>query len=136
MGLSDREFNVDIAACRASFAAREENRLAGREKRRQAALEAAVSALKAILPHYVKVRRAYLFGSVVRPGAFRLDSDVDVAVEGMEAADYFALWRDLERAMPDWQVDLRDLVPGTHFAERVQRSGCLVYGSKDSGAES
>jgi predicted nucleotidyltransferase len=135
MGLRDREFNVDIAACRASFAAREENRLAEREKRREAALEAAVKALHAILPHYGKVRRAYLFGSVVRPGAFRPDSDVDIAVEGIEAADYFALWRDLERAMPDWQVDLRDLVPGTHFARRVQMEGRLIYESKDSGAE-
>jgi predicted nucleotidyltransferase len=135
MGLSDREFNVDIAACRATFAAREEKKLAEREKRRQTALEAAANALNAILPHYSKVRRAYLFGSVVRPGAFRLDSDVDIAVEGVEAADYFALWRDLERAMPDWQVDLRDLAPGTHFAKRVQMEGRLIYESKDSGAE-
>jgi predicted nucleotidyltransferase len=136
MKLSSHEFDVDIAACRESFAAREERKLAEREKRRQTALEAAASVLNAILPRYSKVHRAYLFGSVVRPGAFRLDSDVDVAVEGIEAADYFALWRDLERAMPDWPVDLRDLVPGTHFAERVQMEGHLIYESKDSGAES
>jgi predicted nucleotidyltransferase len=136
MSLSGREFNVDVAACRESFAAREEKKLAEREKRRQMALEAAVNALNAILPHYGKVSRAYLFGSVVRSGAFRLDSDVDIAVEGIEAADYFALWRDLERAMPDWQVDLRDLVPGTHFARRVQMEGRLIYESKDSGAKS
>jgi predicted nucleotidyltransferase len=135
MELSGREFDVDIAACRASFAAREESRLAERETRRQAALAAAVNALKAILPHHGKVRRAYLFGSVVRSGAFRIDSDVDIAVEGIEAADYFALWRDLEEAMPDWPVDLRDLVPGTHFARRVQMEGRLIYESKDSGAE-
>ncbi len=136
MRLSSREFNVDIAACRESFAAREERKLAEREKRRQAALEAAVSALNAVLPRSGKVRRAYLFGSVVRPGAFRPDSDVDIAVEGIEAADYFALWRDLEEAMPDWPVDLRDIIPGTHFAERVQMEGHLIYESKDSGAES
>jgi predicted nucleotidyltransferase len=136
MSLSGREFNVDVAACRESFAAREEKKLAEREKRRQMALEAAVNALNAILPHYGKVSRAYLFGSVVRSGAFRLDSDVDIAVEGIEAADYFALWRDLERAMPDWQVDLRDLVPGTHFARRVQMEGRLIYESKDSDAKS
>jgi predicted nucleotidyltransferase len=135
MRVSSREFNVDIAACRESFAAREERKFAEREKRRQAALKAATSALNAILPRYGKVRRAYLFGSVVRTGAFRLDSDVDVAVEGVEAADYFALWRDLEGTMPDWPVDLRDLVPGTHFAERVQMEGHLIYENKDSGAE-
>jgi predicted nucleotidyltransferase len=135
MGLRDHEFNVDIAACRASFAAREESRLAERETRRQAALAAAVNALKAILPHHGKVRRAYLFGSVVRSGAFRIDSDVDIAVEGIEAADYFALWRDLEEAMPDWPVDLRDFVPNTNFAERVQRSGQLVYECNKASAE-
>jgi predicted nucleotidyltransferase len=135
MELSGREFDVDIAACRASFAAREENKLAEREKRRQAALEAAVNALNAILPHYGEVRRAYLFGSVVRSGAFRPDSDVDVAVEGIEAADYFALWRDLENAMLDWSVDLRDFVPNTNLAERVQRSGRLVYEYDEASAE-
>ncbi len=136
MKLSSREFNVDIVACRESFTAREERKLAEREKRRQVALEAAGAALNAVLPRYGKVRRAYLFGSVTRPGAFRLDSDVDIAVEGIEAADYFALWRDLEAAMPDWPVDLREFVPGTHFAERVQMEGHLIYESKDSGAES
>ncbi len=133
---SGREFNVDIAACRASFVDREEKKLAERETRRQAALEAAANALHAVLPRYRKVRRAYVFGSVVRPGAFRLDSDVDIAVEGLEAADYFAFWRDLEGAMPDWPVDLRDLVSGTHFAERVQMEGHRIYESKDSGTES
>ncbi len=135
MRLSDSDFSVDIAACRESFAAREERKLAEREQRRQVALEAAGDALNTILPRYGKVRRAYLFGSVVRPGAFRLDSDVDIAVEGIEAADYFALWRDLEEAMLDWPVDLREFVPGTHFADRVQMEGKLIYESKDFGAE-
>ncbi len=136
MRLSDSDFSVDIAACRESFAAREERKLVEREKRRQVALEAAISALNAVLPRYGKVRRAYLFGSAIRPGAFRHDSDVDIAVEGIEAADYFALWRDLEEAMPDWPVDLRDLVSGTHFARRVQMEGRLIYECKDSGPES
>jgi len=134
--MSTSNFNVDLAACRESFLAREEKKRADREKRRQTAQEAAVSTMLAILPRYPTVRRAYLFGSVLRQGAFRLDSDVDIAVEGVNATDYFSLWRDLEEAMPGWTVDLRDFVPGTHLAERVQREGRLIYERKDSGTES
>ncbi len=128
-------FNVDLAACRRSFIAREEKRRAERERRRQAALRAAQNAIASLLPDYPTVRRVYLFGSVVRPGAFRDDSDVDIAVEGVGPAEYFALWRDLEKAMPDWTVDLRDLVPGTPFARRVQARGQLVYEREGSGPE-
>jgi DNA-binding NarL/FixJ family response regulator len=39
--MSTSDFNVDIAACRGSFIAREEKKLAERENRRQTALEAA-----------------------------------------------------------------------------------------------
>ena len=133
---AQERFNVDLAACRRSFIAREEKRRAERERRRQAALRAAQDALASLLPHYPTVRRVYLFGSVVRPGAFRVDSDVDIAVEGISPAEYFALWRDLEEAMPNWTVDLRDFVPGTPFARRVQARGQLVYERKDSGSES
>jgi predicted nucleotidyltransferase len=122
-----RQFNVDLDACRRSFIARQESRQAERERRRQAALEAAADAITSVLPRYPTIRRAYLFGSVSRRGAFRVDSDVDIAVEGVDATDFFTLWRDLEEAMPDWTVDLRDLVPGSDFARRVQERGRLIY---------
>lgn len=122
-----RQFNVDMDACRRSFMARQESKQAEREQRRQAALEAAANAIASILPRYPAARRAYLFGSVLRRGAFRIDSDVDIAVEGVDAADFFPLWRDLEEAMPGWTVDLRELVPGSDFARRVQERRRLIY---------
>lgn len=124
------QLNVDLEACRRSFMARQERKQAERERRRQAALEAAANALMSVLPRYPTVRRAYLFGSVSRRGAFRIESDVDIAVEGIDAADFFPLWRDLEEAMPGWTVDLRELVPGSDFARRVQERGWLVYEGK------
>jgi len=133
---AQERFNVNLAACRRSFIAREEKRRAERERQRQAALKAAQDALASLLPDYPTVRRVYLFGSVVRPGAFRADSDVDIAVEGVGPAEYFALWRDLEEAMPNWTVDLRDLVPGTPFARRVQARGQLIYERENPGSES
>ncbi len=128
-------FNVDVAACRRSFIAREEREQARRELRRQAALKAAINAIRSVIPGYAMVRRAYLFGSVLRHGAFRIKSDVDIAVEGVDAADFFSLWRDLEEAMPDWAVDLRDLVPGSNFARRVQERGRLIYEREALGDE-
>ncbi|HEY71679.1 MAG TPA: nucleotidyltransferase domain-containing protein [Thermoflexia bacterium] len=42
-------------------------------------------------PSYPSLRRVYLFGSVIRPGAFLPSSDIDVAVEGLDAEAYFDL---------------------------------------------
>jgi predicted nucleotidyltransferase len=76
--------------------------------------------------------RIYLFGSVVRPGAFRLDSDVDAGVEGADAQDYFALWRDLEREAPEWTIDLREVSGNPPFAERVRATGIPLYERESS----
>lgn len=134
--MTQSHFGVDVAACRRSFIAREERKRAKRELRRQAALQAAFNAIISIAPRYPTLRRAYVFGSVLRQGAFRLKSDVDIAVEGVDATDFFPLWGDLEEAMPDWGVDLRELVPGSNFAQRVQESGRLIYERENSGFES
>ena len=79
-----KRFNVDVAACRRSFIARQERQQARREFRRHAALKAAINAITNVIPGYPLVRRAYLFGSVLRQGAFRLESDIDIAVEGVD----------------------------------------------------
>jgi len=131
--VSTSDFGVNIAACRESLLARERKARAEREARRLTALKAARQAVLECVPGYPSVRRAYLFGSVVRPGAFRRDSDVDVAVEGIGVAEYFALWRDLERAASDWTIDLRDVTRTSLFAERVRATGLLIYERDDAG---
>jgi len=74
---------------------------------------------------------------VLRPGALRSTSDIDLAVEGrLSAGEYFALWRELERAAVGWPIDLVELDRDLRFAARVREQGELIYGHPDSDAES
>ncbi len=135
--MSTPNFGVDIDVCRATFLARQHRARAEREARRLTALEAVRQAILKCVPGYPSVHQAYLFGSIVRPGAFRLDSDVDVAVEGIGVAEYFELWRDLESAAPEWTIDLRDITgQSSAFAQRVQATGWLIYERNDAGPQS
>ena len=134
---SASEVVFDIAACRAYLYARQEQQFRAREERRVAALKALRVAAHSVLPRFPGVRRAYLFGSVLRPGALHSTSDVDVAIEGeLNAKEYFALWRELEQAAPDWLIDLVDLSRDVRFADRVREQGELIYGYPDSDAKS
>ncbi len=100
-----------------------------------AARASARAAIPVVASRCPAIRRAYIFGSVTRPGAFRADSDIDVAVEGELSADaYFSLWRDLEAALPGWEVDLVELDQDIYFATRVRESGELAYERCDSTA--
>ncbi|MDY7040303.1 MAG: nucleotidyltransferase domain-containing protein [Chloroflexota bacterium] len=134
---SDHHITFDVAACRTHLQARQEQQHQAREQRRRAALREVHAAACSILPRFPGVRRAYLFGSVLRPGAMRASSDVDVAIEGkLSAESYFALWRELERAATGWQIDLVELDRNPRFAARVHETGELIYERSDSDAES
>ena len=131
------EKTLDVAACRAHLRARQRRQYEAREQRRQAALKALRSAAPSVLPRFPGVRQAYLFGSVLRPGALRGTSDIDVAIEGaLNAKEYFALWRELERAVAGWTIDLVELERDLHFAARVRERGELIYGHPGSDPES
>jgi predicted nucleotidyltransferase len=132
---SERAF--DVAACRARLRARQEQQYLARERGRLAALQALRNAVCSVLPCFPGVRRVYVFGSVLRPGAWRSTSDVDLAVEGkLSAEEYFALWRELERAALNWPIDLVELDRDLRFADRVREQGELIYERPDSSAQS
>ena len=127
----------DLTACRASLRSRQERQYQARERRRLAARLAVIAAVRSVLPRFPSVRRVYLFGSVLRPGGMRSVSDVDLAVEGdLAAEDYFALWRELERAAGEWPLDVVDLDRHARFAARVRAAGELVYECPDPYPES
>lgn len=127
----------DVSACRAALRARQAQQYAEREKRREAALAAVRAAADHVFSHFPTVRRAYLFGSILRPGALRRTSDVDIAVEGeLDAETYFAVWRELERSAEGWDIEMVELDPGVRFAARVREQGEMIYERADSDAES
>ncbi|PSN18643.1 signal peptidase [filamentous cyanobacterium CCP5] len=69
------------------------------------------------------VDRAYIFGSLVRPGRFGRRSDVDIAVEALEADQFFPAMAALSEAVGR-DVDLVELGK-CPFAERIRQAGKL-----------
>jgi len=118
---------IDIAAVRHNLQARAERERAGREARRAATERAVSEAVQKAIVNFPSVKRVFLFGSVIRPNAFRSDSDVDVAIEGLGVADYFPIWKAIEDAAPDWIIDVRDITHPSPFADRVRATGRLIY---------
>lgn len=125
---------AQIEAYRRSLEQRLQQVRESAEKRRRQALRAVQRQAPAILAAYPSVKRAYLFGSVTRPGSFHPTSDIDIALEGTTAADYFAVWRDLERALPDWTVDVREITEVSPFADLIRKTGTLIYERTDPSA--
>ncbi len=126
----------DLAASRAYLKFRQERAYQVAEQLRQAALHAVYRAARLVLPRFPGVERAYVFGSVLRPGAMHAGSDIDVAIEGMlSAEEYFALWRALESELSEWTVDLVELDQEVRFADRVREQGALIYERSDSDVD-
>lgn len=124
---------TDIESVRTFLRERERVRDEQHEVERQRVAEMARQAARQVMPVFSAVRRAYLFGSVMRPKTMRRDSDVDIAVEGsLTAEEFFALWREMERAIPDREVEIVELDKNLHFAERVRETGEIIYERKDS----
>jgi predicted nucleotidyltransferase len=124
-------FEFDIETCRQNFKLRQQRNIQEMEARRLVAREAVLAALQVVLPRHPEVRCVYLFGSVIREGMFHLESDVDVAVEGTNAEQYFALWRELNDAVSGFLIDLRDINQPSNFADTVRQRGELVFERKD-----
>ena len=116
-----------IEVYRRTFQERLKRQQEAREEIRQRVLQAVSKKLPAVAARYPSVQRVYLFGSTIQPHAFHEKSDVDIAVEGTTAEAYFAFWRELEQALPDWVIDLREITTSSSLAERVYRTGLLIY---------
>ena len=85
------------------------------EKVRQAA---------AILKRRFGARRVLLFGSLAHPLWFRADSDVDLAVEGLRAKDYWTAWQTVEDLLEDRLVDFIEIeTAGKSLQQAIQYYG-------------
>ena len=132
-----RDVPFDLAASRAYLESRQEQEYRIRERRRQAALADVRAAVQRVLPRFPAIRRAYIFGSVLRPGAMRATSDVDIALEGeLDAETYFAVWRELEKTAEGWEIEVIELGPDLRFAASVRERGEWVYERTDPNVES
>lgn len=80
----------------------------------------AAAALKARF----EVRRVLLFGSLAHEAWFVPDSDVDLAVEGLPARDYWRAWRLVEDIIAERPVDFVDMKTVTDSLRRaIERYG-------------
>lgn len=71
------------------------------------------------------VTRIIVFGSLVKH-RFHPDSDIDIAAEGIPAADYFAAVAAVNRVSRRW-VDLKPLESlDSHFRDRVLAEGTII----------
>lgn len=70
------------------------------------------------------VRRVVLFGSLAHSGWFRADTDVDIAVEGLDTKDYWDAWRLVEEVIADRPVDFIELESASDALRRsIERYG-------------
>ncbi|HEY0513256.1 MAG TPA: nucleotidyltransferase domain-containing protein [Thermoanaerobaculia bacterium] len=95
-----------------------------REALRLDVLERARDAVRRTAPLFPAVRAVYLFGSLLRSGRFRPDSDVDVAIDCEDIEAETPFWRMLEEAL-ERDVDLRPRVGAV--ARAVEEGGELCY---------
>ena len=123
-----------VQTYRRLFARRAQARLASREERRRGARQAALAALPELLAQYPAVRRAYLFGSVLREGAFTAFSDLDIALDGADTEMCLEIWREAEKTMADWPLDVRPL-DDSAFAARVRKKGEIIYARSSHSAQ-
>ena len=69
-------------------------------------------------------QRVLMFGSTTDPA--RESHDIDLAVEGVPPAEFFAFYGDLMCALSK-PVDLIDLARRNRFTELIRRDGIPIY---------
>jgi predicted nucleotidyltransferase len=102
-----------------------------REALRLEVLERARAAICRSAPLFPAIRAAYLFGSLLQPGRFRPDSDVDVAIDCDDIEVETPFWRKLEEALRR-DVDLRPRIGA--IARAVEEEGERCYERKVPGS--
>src|SRR5436305_11676306 len=113
---------ADLLPFREYHARRERERRQERESLRLGVLEQARDAIQRSAPLFPAIRTVHLFGSLLHPGRFRPDSDVDVAIDCDDIEVETPFWRLLEEALQR-DVDLRPRI-GT-IARAVEEEGEL-----------
>ena len=93
---------------------------ADQEKMRIAALQQVEEALCCLQKKY-RWDEAYLFGSIVLEGRFRRNSDIDIAVSGLEKFDYYEFIGEISDLL-NKRVDVV-LLEECHFEQFIREKG-------------
>lgn len=99
-----------------------------REERERVRRAVQARALRLLDESPIDVGEAILFGSVVRPGQFDAESDVDVAIPAVAPRAYFTLMGHLEDGLGR-DVDLVT-IDSCHFADAIRRTGLRWTGTR------
>lgn len=121
---------VAIAAYKKSWERIERREKALQEKRRAEALKIA-EGLKDILVQEFKVSRVILFGSVLKKHGFDMDSDIDIAVEGLAKKSYFKAVARLMMQSP-FPVDLKPMEDIRESVKKSIEKGVALYEERTS----
>lgn len=101
--------SIDMEAVRQYHRQRDAKRQLKSEAERLTWLTRTRDTIMRLAPDYPEIERVYLFGSLMQPGRFRLDSDLDVAVLSSTVEAESVFWRALEQALQR-DVDVRPYV--------------------------
>lgn len=104
-----------------------------REALRREVLDQARSAIRRLAPEFPSIRAAYLFGSILSPGRFVPDSDVDVAIDNDDLTAETPFWRALEEELRR-NVDVRPRQGAVARAVEDYGERCYEREVPDSGA--
>jgi predicted nucleotidyltransferase len=69
-------------------------------------------------------KKVWLFGSLAHQAWFTLESDVDLAVEGLQSGDYWEAWRAVEDIILHREVDLIEIETASNSLRKaIERYG-------------
>lgn len=95
-----------LRLAREYHARRQVRRKLAREQMRQERYRRVRTTIRRLAPSFPALQAVYLFGSLVQPGRFRSQSDIDVAVVGDDPAAESRFWQALEAEL-ECDIDLR-----------------------------
>lgn len=116
---------TSIAAYKRSWERTWRREKALQEKRRAEALKIA-EGLKEILVQEFNVRRVILFGSALKKHGFDMDSDIDIAVEGLAKKSWFKAVARLMMQSP-FPVDLKPMEDVRESIKKGIAKGVVLY---------
>jgi predicted nucleotidyltransferase len=119
----------NVESARRHYREREAQRREEREPERWHWLQRVREAASRIAAQTAGVNQVAVFGSLVQPGRFRSDSDIDAAVECDTVEAESAFWQALEREL-ERDVDVRPLTDA--LVEAMGDQGESVYSREDA----